>query len=460
MRKGVVWPHRKARDPKGSKLSGRERSAPLAGFFRAWGRSLAGILIWSLLQSASAAPVNDAAMRIAAATGQFELKAALMEEWIAVEEGELLLPGDLLRTCAGSSARLTCPDGSQLQLAPQTTLDIRKMAFESDTRLLVLEIVLWQGRVTLRSQLLNPISTQRLRTPDFTIEPLGPGTEVEVAYDKATGTTVTVLGEAVKLVRGESISVLRAGQCFPLGERSQPVAGPALPSQPAVEPRESPPVQGDGESSEGSAALSSFQGKVSLPSAGPPPAFERPSPAGIPPALWQRMSPSERADLEARLATLTEEQRQALQQMTAAQWQAARSVARTLACQTHLQQIGDALLRYAQEHQGTLPPASEWQQAILPYLREREACWDCPEEGHDQTPDYLFNSHLAGVRLSDLRQPRLTVLVFEGIPRDERLSGTEADLAPRHEGAVNILFADGHVRTMLLPLYRNVRWQP
>jgi len=394
-------------------------------------------------------------MRLAAATGLVEIKAALMEEWVAVEPGELLLTGDLVRTPAESSAQVTCPDGGQLQLAPGTTLDIRKMAFESDTRAFTLEIVLWQGQVVWRAQPRNPLSTQRLRTPDLTVEPLDSGAQVELAYARTVGTTVAVLDQAVKLLRGETAAVLRAGQSFPPGKRSDSISGPAPPLQPADEPREAPPDQAQAGSPDPPLVLSSPPQEATASSTWPAPAFE-----GIPLALWQRMSPAERADLEARFPTLTGEQREALRRMTVAQWQAARSVARTLTCQTHLQQIGAALRRYAEEHEGVLPPAAGWQTAIQPYLEDPEACWDCPEEGHDHTPDYLLNLHLGGVRLSDLRQPRLTVLVFDGLPRDASYSGEAMDLAPRHEGAVNILFADGHVRTMALPLYRNVRWQP
>lgn len=411
------------------------------------------ILTGSLLWAASAVAVSDAAMRLASATGLVEIKAALMEEWIAVEPGELLLAGDLVRTPAESSAQVTCPDGSQLQLAPETTLDIRKMAFESDTRLFTLEAVLWQGQVVWSSQPRNPISTQRLRTPDLTVEPLDSGAQVELAYARTGGSTVAVLDQAVKLIRGETVAVLRAGQSFPPGKRWDSARGPVPPLQPADEPREAPPEQAQSGPLESLPAPSSPQEAVaSSPLSAP--AFE-----GIPLSLWQRMSPDERADLEVRFPTLTEEQREALRRMTVAQWQAARSVARTLTCQLHLQQIGAALQRYAEDHEGTLPAAAGWQAALQPYL-DTAACWDCPEEGHDHTPDYLLNRHLGGVRLSDLRQPRLTVLVFEGLPRDASYSGEAPDLAPRHEGAVNILFADGHVRTMALPLYRNVRWQP
>ena len=79
----------------------------------------------------------------------------------------------------------------------------------------------------------------------------------------------------------------------------------------------------------------------------------------------------------------------------------------------HLNALTLAVMQYAQDHGGCLPPMQPlpaFQAAVLPYTRSPEAFH--PHE----VPAVLFlpNPHLSGRRLSSLHLP--TVLLYESVP--------------------------------------------
>jgi hypothetical protein len=84
------------------------------------------------------------------------------------------------------------------------------------------------------------------------------------------------------------------------------------------------------------------------------------------------------------------------------------------ACQQHMGQIAEALLAYAREHDGVLPPANSWCDDIGPYVKPEANTpdlWRCPA-----TPDlkygYAINAELAGADIRILEGHESYVLLL------------------------------------------------
>jgi prepilin-type processing-associated H-X9-DG protein len=155
------------------------------------------------------------------------------------------------------------------------------------------------------------------------------------------------------------------------------------------------------------------------------------------------------------------------------------------ACLSNQRRIATALLLYAQDHEGNLPPPSyqtaggqwrHWAGILLPYLEEgqRDECPAIPLAGardhfgkfpYDST--YALNSRFFGVfgpgpfPLDNLELPARTALLVEAGPfRDGQGAGpwvmsAYLDVAewPRahpsvHGGRMNVAAADGHAKTI------------
>lgn len=188
----------------------------------------------------------------------------------------------------------------------------------------------------------------------------------------------------------------------------------------------------------------------------------------------------------------------------------ARERARQTACLSNERQLGAAILLYAQDADGGMPPnvengpAAFWPQLIRPYVHA-DACFVCPDAdpAHDSIAQwargrpgpsrvsYAYNmniggiapvrpdlplpaqayAHLAPKTLSQILRPAATVLLTDAgalpwgddppawpEPAPLAINLQDADLvspgngsaAPRarHDGRTGVLFADGHVQML------------
>jgi len=126
----------------------------------------------------------------------------------------------------------------------------------------------------------------------------------------------------------------------------------------------------------------------------------------------------------------------------------ARGKAQQAACLSNLKQIGTAFMMYLQDHDNWLPD-DNWVEATMPYLNNR-ALYTCPSRP-EQPVGYALNEAVLPMRLNDMPNPGQTVLAFETLEGGEAPVGG-AELVPPdgiHEGGINVLFADGHVKWML-----------
>jgi len=105
------------------------------------------------------------------------------------------------------------------------------------------------------------------------------------------------------------------------------------------------------------------------------------------------------------------------------------------ACLSNARQINVGLLSYAMDYDGRFPAGENWGQAIGPYTRSPEL-FTCPSD--DRAPSYWHNTSLAGRSLLRLRDPSVTVTLFE--------SDDLKTVVYRHNDGGMFGFADGHAR--------------
>jgi len=437
---------------------------------------------------------QDTATKITRATGPWEVQPALWDHWVAAEEGELVLAGDLVRTLAGATGEVACPDGTRLTLAPETTLDFRQLQFEAQGSLQHLEFVLWRGQVAVQVPPLGA-GTFRAQAPHLGVVLPPEGAAFTLHYQKGQPATVEVLQGRVFVDQEGRPEELAAGERWPRPSEPKAVSLPspildestqvreangssteAAVGSPKPKPTEttSEPPEAAAEASTGRASAepghdlipapetpvrSEREEAPLLPTTESPTDAPTDAPAEIPAEVWDRMPPGERATLWRRLQEMAAPDRAALRQMSLEDWTQLRAAAQVAECQTHLRLLWSAFRRYAADHEGRFPPADGWRKAIFPYL-EAGASWECSAEGNEENWDYQFNSALAGVLLTAIRQPALTIVAYEGHPTSFSDQGEPQPLMALHGEGFNVLFANGQVRWMKLPLYRNVRWQP
>lgn len=120
-------------------------------------------------------------------------------------------------------------------------------------------------------------------------------------------------------------------------------------------------------------------------------------------------------------------------------------------CQSNLKQLSTALLMYAEDHSGKLPPASSWSVAITAYIKTPDV-FQCPNR-KKQRFGYAFNSHLSGARIDDIQSPEKVPLLFETSLDRENATDPAASFQTPYQGIGNVAYADGHVKaTRSLPI--------
>ena len=112
-------------------------------------------------------------------------------------------------------------------------------------------------------------------------------------------------------------------------------------------------------------------------------------------------------------------------------------------CLANLKRLTMAQVAYAADHEGGLPTAYNWPHWVRPYLPDYR--WlTCPEDKRSdrdkELGSYAFNVDCDGSRGVSAGNAAALVLMFDGTFHYGR-----ADLAAfRHEGGLNVGYADGH----------------
>lgn len=163
----------------------------------------------------------------------------------------------------------------------------------------------------------------------------------------------------------------------------------------------------------------------------------------------------------------------------------ARENARKTSCINNVKQIGLAILQYAQDNDETLPPVAyeddagddvQWPALIAPYLKSAQAV-RCPSDSRSKVVSYGLNE-LAFVdweddptdpslNLAEFERPSATVMGGDVGTKDDFKTplpdtlkmvepgdalddSVDARPASRHLERCNIVFMDGHVKSLKL----------
>jgi len=133
-----------------------------------------------------------------------------------------------------------------------------------------------------------------------------------------------------------------------------------------------------------------------------------------------------------------------------------KSRTRAANCRGFARRLLTAVRMYTGEAGGCFPPASSWDEALVPVLRslrrshnlDVESLPPCPERSAEDEGSYAFNSALSTLSPRALRAPKHTVVIFEsdaGAGWDAAGGPELLPDEPRHMGGDNYGFADGHV---------------
>ncbi len=138
----------------------------------------------------------------------------------------------------------------------------------------------------------------------------------------------------------------------------------------------------------------------------------------------------------------------------------ARNEARGVLRASRVSQLCSGAIMYADDYDQVLPtPAVDWPNLIFPYTRFRslEESPFAPGAGRA----YAMNKNLAGLEMSDVDDPRRTVLFFEAALGAPAAGGPELlPKEPRYGDGYVVGFADGHVEDVPKDDVRDLIWKP
>ncbi len=125
----------------------------------------------------------------------------------------------------------------------------------------------------------------------------------------------------------------------------------------------------------------------------------------------------------------------------------AREAARRAECYSNMEQIAVSLTQYANDNDDRFPQANRWTDAVYPYFKTWKLL-HCPADHSHAKSSYAMNAALSGKKLSEVRDPQNTVLIFDtSRPGDSPRGGRELVPHPgRHRGGNNFGFVSGYVK--------------
>lgn len=131
--------------------------------------------------------------------------------------------------------------------------------------------------------------------------------------------------------------------------------------------------------------------------------------------------------------------------------------ARTAVCLSNQANLGKAMMMYAEDNGGYLPPTASWCTAIRDYIDD-PTVFVCPEAPKLKC-SYAFNRAFSSRKFREI--PGDSILIFESDRGWNASGGAEALPArPRHQGRDHFAFADGHVRMLTRAECSKLRWKP
>ncbi len=129
------------------------------------------------------------------------------------------------------------------------------------------------------------------------------------------------------------------------------------------------------------------------------------------------------------------------------QEQASRNRARmNCRCMSNLKQIGLGMQGYAEDHTETLPSSATWRSDVFPYVKNH-ALFTCP-----CGTVYTMNPAVSEVKLSDIKKPSKTVVIYE--------CDGEGNPLFVHYDCMTVAYVDGHVKWIAPEKVAEQVWEP
>jgi hypothetical protein len=138
----------------------------------------------------------------------------------------------------------------------------------------------------------------------------------------------------------------------------------------------------------------------------------------------------------------------------------AKSKAQSIQCMNNVKQLNLALIMYANDNKDQLPPESSWCDLIKPYTGNSEAMFHCAHQPPGRC-SYAYNASLANRKITDIREPARTVLVFSSGEGWNQSGGKGSIVSHGHSGkSACVGFLDGHSEIATPERWPGMAWEP
>ena len=126
-------------------------------------------------------------------------------------------------------------------------------------------------------------------------------------------------------------------------------------------------------------------------------------------------------------------------------------------CLSNVKSLNLGMLMYLQDFDDRFPPASQWGDAVYPYIRNR-GLFKCPQATSPY--GYAFNKSLDRLFQKMIKDDKASITLFEANATSINAFGGKGMLVqePRHDNKNVFGFADGHAAKM--PKDAILRWGP
>jgi Domain of unknown function (DUF4190) len=134
----------------------------------------------------------------------------------------------------------------------------------------------------------------------------------------------------------------------------------------------------------------------------------------------------------------------------------AKELADQINCVNNLSNLQRAIRSYAANHEGRLPQAANWCDAIAPYVGSTNTFFQCPTKSKLRCA-YAYNSNLSGKTTNQVDSQ--TVVLFESDGGWNFAGGQTQMVTNRHHGTI-VSPVDGSVRWVRSSELGTLRWNP
>jgi prepilin-type processing-associated H-X9-DG protein len=127
----------------------------------------------------------------------------------------------------------------------------------------------------------------------------------------------------------------------------------------------------------------------------------------------------------------------------------ARKAGQRTSCMSNMKQISLGMLMYMQDYDERMPPANAWGTGVYPYIKNN-LVFACPTR-RGIPFGYAFNVKLDRRKLSTVKNPALTPMLFESSLGYQNAADPLTSFMTPHANRSNLAYVDGHVKSVSAP---------